>query len=158
VDRRLRREVLRKATYGIYVVTARLGEQWSASTVTWLSQCSLEPPLLMMAIQKKGGLRALIKKNPAAIVHILGAGQKSIASDFLKATRHKDGRLNGHPYALVRDLPLLTEIPWYCVVEARDWIERGDHSVLVAEIVDVGKNVDADLPLVMWDTGWTYGG
>lgn len=158
MDKRLRREVLRKATYGIYVVTSRHGESWSASTITWLSQCSLEPPLLMMAVQKKGGLRALLKKNPIAVVHILADSQKAIASDFLKATRHKDGSLNGHPYVLVRDVPVLTEAPWYFVVEAKEWVELGDHSVVIAEIVDVGKNGDAAHPLVMWDTGWTYGG
>ncbi|GBD40458.1 hypothetical protein HRbin38_00316 [bacterium HR38] len=35
--------------------------------------------------------------------------------------------------------------------------EGGDHSVVVAEVVEAGVRQEAK-PLIMWDTGWFYGG
>jgi flavin reductase (DIM6/NTAB) family NADH-FMN oxidoreductase RutF len=158
MDEALKKEVLRKITYGLYVVTARSGEEWSAGTVNWLSQCSFAPPLVMAGVKRDSGLYAVARRTGRAVVHILEAGQKDLAADFFRPTKEEGGRLNGHPYRLEGDDPILTEVPWYFAVEARDWVDRGDHSVLVAEVVGVGRNREADRPLVMRDTGWSYGG
>jgi flavin reductase (DIM6/NTAB) family NADH-FMN oxidoreductase RutF len=159
VDEALKKQVLRKITYGLYVVTAHGGTEWSAATVNWLSQCAFVPPLVMMGIQRDSGLHALARETGRAAVHVLAAGQKNLAADFFRPTREENGRLNGHPYRLdTAGLPILTEIPWFFTVEAREWVDRGDHSVLVAEVVGVGKNAEAESPLIMADTGWSYGG
>lgn len=159
MDEALKKEVLRRITYGLYVVTARSGDEWSAGTVNWLSQAAFAPPLVMVGIKKDSGLHAILHQTGRAAVHILEAGQKDLAADFFRPTQFADGKLNGHACRLDDGgLPILTEIPWHFVVEARDWVERGDHSVLVAEVVGVGKTRDAGQPLVMRDTGWSYGG
>jgi len=159
MDEPLKKEVLRKINYGLYVITARSGDDWSAGTVNWLSQCSFAPPLVMIGVKQDSGLYAVLRKNGRAVVHILEAGQKDLAADFFRPTKVEGDRLNGHPFQLDgQGLPILTEIPWFFTVESRDWVERGDHSVLVAEVVGVGKNRDGELPLLMRDTGWSYGG
>ncbi len=158
MDRALRKEVLRKLHYGVYVVTAREGEDYSGALITWLSQASLEPPLVMMALRKDSKVYELLKHTGRAAVHILAEDQKNFAADFFKATRVEDGTMNGHPFRLEADLPILTEVPWYFRIEAREWAEGGDHGVLVAEVVAVGKNAEAERSLCLRDTGWSYGG
>lgn len=159
MDAQLKKEVLRKITYGLYVLTARDGTTWSAATVNWLSQCSFAPPLVMVGVKRDSGLYAALRQAGRGIVHVLGADQKDLAGDFFRPTEVKDETINGHPYRLTEQgLPVLLEAPWYFAIEARDWVERGDHAVLVAEVVDAGKNRDGERPLVMWDTGWFYGG
>lgn len=158
MDRTLRKEVLRKLHYGVYVVTARDGEDYSGALITWLSQASLKPPLVMMALRKDSRIYALLKNTGRAAVHILAEGQKALAADFFKATRVEDGTMNGHPFRLEADLPILTEVPWYFRIEAREWAGGGDHGVLVAEVVAVGKNAEAERSLCLRDTGWSYGG
>lgn len=159
MDEALKKNVLRKITYGLYVVTARAGDEWSAGTVNWLSQCSFAPPLVMIGVKRDSGLYAVARRTGTARVHVLAAGQKDLAADFFRPTQVEGDRLNGHPFVLdAAGLPTLTEIPWHFTVAARDWVEHGDHSVLVAEVVDVGSNGDGEQPLVMRDTGWSYGG
>ena len=159
MEEQVKKEVLRKINYGLYVVTSRAGQEWSAGTVNWLSQCSFAPPLVMIGVKQDSGLHAVLRTAGRAVVHILEAGQKDLAADFFRPTKVEGDSLNGHPYRLDGEgQPVLTEIPWHFSVESRDWIERGDHSVVVAEVVDAGKNGPAELPLVMRDTGLSYGG
>lgn len=159
MDAQLRKEVLRKISYGLYVVTAHQDTGWVAATVNWLSQCSFTPPLVMIGVKKDSGLHAALMAGARAAVHVLAAGQQQIAADFFRPTEHHEGKLNGHPFQLhALGVPVLTEIPWYFIIEPRDWIHRGDHSVLVAEVVEVGKNAEAERPLVMAETPWSYGG
>jgi len=158
MDRALRKEVLRKLHYGVYVVTAREGEDYAGALITWLSQASLEPPLVMMALRKDSRVYELLRSSGRGAAHVLAHDQKALAADFLKATRVEDGKLNGHPFRLEEGLPILTEVPWYFRFEAREWAEGGDHGVLVAEVVAVGKNAEAEASLCLRDTGWSYGG
>ncbi len=158
MDRALRKEVLRKLHYGVYVVTAREGEAYSGALITWLSQASLEPPLVMMALRKDSKIYELLRTSGQGVVHILAEGQKDLAADFFKATKVEDGKLNGHPFRLEAGLPVLTEVQWYFRFEAREWAKGGDHGVLVAEVVAVGKNAEAERSLCLRDTGWSYGG
>ncbi len=158
MDPKLRKEVLRKLHYGVYVATAKDGDEVAAALVTWVSQASLKPPLVVMALRKDSGIYALAQRTGRLAVHILARGQKDLAADFFKPTRVEAGRLSGHPYRLEADLPVLTEVPWYFLAEAREWAEGGDHGVLVAEVVAVGKNAEAEKSLCLAETGWSYGG
>ena len=57
MDNALKKTVLRMFTYGLYAATAKHGSDVSIMTVNWLTQCSFEPPLLVLAVE--GGSAAL---------------------------------------------------------------------------------------------------
>ena len=51
MDARARKQTLRSLSNGMYIVTSAAGPQYGAATVTWLSQASFRPPLVMAAIR-----------------------------------------------------------------------------------------------------------
>ncbi len=53
--------------------------------------------------------------------------------------------------------PVLDDAYSYFESRVKGKVEEGDHTVYVAEVVDAGHRRD-DKALVMWDTGWFYGG
>ena len=53
MDRATGRAVLRLLSNGIYVLTSRSSDRYGAATVTWLSQASFKPPMIMMAIRRR---------------------------------------------------------------------------------------------------------
>jgi flavin reductase (DIM6/NTAB) family NADH-FMN oxidoreductase RutF len=158
MDRKLRKEILRGLSYGVYVVTARHEERWTGATITWLSQCSMNPPLVMMGVRKESGLHEVLRLSGTCAVHLLGAGQKAMAADFFKNVAFEAGRLGGHPCAMEGPFAVLAEAPGWFGLETRDWLERGDHAVMVAEVVALGKKDGLDAPLELRSTGWSYGG
>ncbi len=158
MDPKLRKDVLRNITYGLYVTTTAHGDSVAAAGVSWLSQCSFEPPLVMMALRKDGSLCALLRRSGRGVVHILGDGQAAIAKTFFGPTQHEDGMINGQPYRLEDGQPVLTTLPWYFHFEVREWVDRGDHAIAVAAVTGAGAPGGATAPLALRDTSWSYSG
>ncbi|HEY8450159.1 MAG TPA: flavin reductase family protein [Bacillota bacterium] len=158
MDPQVKKQVLRKLTYGLYVAAAVDGEQAAAATINWLSQASFEPPLVMMAIKKDSGLHSLLDRGVPVAVNILGADQKAIAEAFFRPTQRDGNTLNGHPFQPgTSGAPLLTDVPAAFEAKVVGSLPGGDHTVFVVEVTDAHLRRD-EKPLEMWDTGWFYGG
>ncbi len=159
MDLEAKKKVLRSFTYGLYILTARDGEEYAAGTVNWVTQASFTPPLIALGVKRDSRLHELIGRTGRLALMTLAQDQKGIAQDFFKPTQREGDTLNGHPFAPspTFGLPLLTELPYWLEAEVRHIFEGGDHSLVVTEVVEAGVRFEAK-PLVMWDTGWFYGG
>jgi flavin reductase (DIM6/NTAB) family NADH-FMN oxidoreductase RutF len=161
MDQESRRTVLRKLPYGMSVMTA-VGTDGRAagSTLTWLSQCSFDPPLVMLAIQKTSQMHGVVAESGRLAVNLLGQGQAEIAKAFFRPPPAEAGRLGDYRYepGPVTGAPLLLDAPAWFEARVTDWIERGDHTVFVAEVVGAGARDAAARPLLLSDTPWNYGG
>lgn len=160
MDPQIKKQALRLLTYGLYVVTAADGDKVAAGSVNWLSQASFEPPLVMVAIKKDSGLHAIVAGNGALAVNVLAAGQKEAASAFFRSTEVKDGKLNGYAFepGPRTGAPLLLDLPAWFEARVTDAVERGDHTVYLAEVINAGLRDPEAKPMVLRDTGWFYGG
>ncbi len=57
----------------------------------------------------------------------------------------------------VTGAPILSALPGYVECRVVEWVDRGDHPVFIAEVVEAGVQ-NSLLPLALRDTGWNYGG
>lgn len=160
MDAELKKHSLRMLTYGLYVLTAAAGEEIAAGTVNWLSQASFEPPLIMAAVKKDSHVHALIERSGMMAVNILKAGQKEIAAAFFRPSQVEGEKINGLAFERgpQSNAPLLLDAPAWFEARVTDTVARGDHTVLVAEVVEAGVRDFEAAPLVLRDTGWFYGG
>jgi flavin reductase (DIM6/NTAB) family NADH-FMN oxidoreductase RutF len=161
VDEDSKRSVLRKLPYGLYVMTAvGLDGTAAGSTLTWISQCSFKPPLVMIAIQKTSQMHGAVAASRGLAVNVLGEGQKDIAKAFFKAPAGERGLFGEYRYepGPGTGAPLLTDVPAWIEARVTDRVERGDHTVFVAEVVSAGVRDAAAKPLLLSDTPWNYGG
>ena len=145
----------------MYVMTAvGPGGMPAGSTLTWLSQCSFHPPLVMIAIQKTSQMHEAVAASGGLAVNLLGEGQKEIAKAFFKAPAAEGGRFGDYGYEAgpATGAPLLTDSPAWIEARVTDRVERGDHTVYEAEIVSAGVRDAAAKPLLLSDTPWNYGG
>ncbi|MSQ11315.1 MAG: flavin reductase [Dehalococcoidia bacterium] len=158
MDKDVKKKVLRQITYGMYVMTAKAGEELASGTVNWLSQASFNPPLIMVAVKGDSSLQPAVAKAKTFTVNVLSASQKQVAEDFFRPLKVEGNKMSGHSFRPgANGAPVLDEA--YCHIECKvtDTIARGDHTVYVAEVTEVGQARD-DKPLEMWHTGWFYGG
>ena len=160
MDPNAKKHVMRLFTYGLHVLTAKDGDDVAAATVSWLSQASFEPPLIMVGIKVDSGIHEVVKRTGAFAVNILGEGQKEIAAAFFRPSQIEEGRINGYAFEPGPETgaPLLLDLPAWFEARVTDRVERGDHTVVVAEVINAGVR-DADAkPLELRPTGWSYGG
>jgi flavin reductase (DIM6/NTAB) family NADH-FMN oxidoreductase RutF len=70
---------------------------------------------------------------------VLGKNQQAAAFAFFKPVNHQGDRINGEPYRTgSTGAPILSAAPAFVECKLVDTVERGDHSVFVAEVVDAG--------------------
>ena len=160
MDEDARRKVLRQVPYGMYVMTAVEEGTPAASTLTWLSQCSFHPPLVMIGIQTNSLMHAAVEKSGAVAVNFLAADQKEIAERFFKPPKVEDRKLHGLPFepGPVTGAPLLPDLPAWLETRVVDRVTRGDHEVFVCEVVGAGIRRSDFAPLLLAATPWSYGG
>ncbi len=160
MDIAAKKQALRKLTYGLYVLTVRDGDEVAAGAVTWLSQASFEPPLIMAGVKVGSGIHALIERVGKFAVNILGEGQKDMAAAFFRPSQIEDDRINGYPFEPGPETaaPLLLDAPAWFEARVVDSVKRGDHTVYVAQVIEAGVRDPDARPLELSDTGWSYGG
>jgi flavin reductase (DIM6/NTAB) family NADH-FMN oxidoreductase RutF len=132
----------------------------AAGTVTWVSQASFSPPLIMVAVKVDSHLHSLIDRSLGLGLNVLSSDQKEVASAFFRPSQREGGMINGQPFerGSQTGAPLLLATPYWLEAHVVDSVRAGDHTVFVAEVIEAGVRQEKAKPLVMWDTGWFYGG
>ncbi|MFZ0821188.1 MAG: flavin reductase family protein [Candidatus Acidiferrales bacterium] len=158
MDVNTKKKSLRLITYGLYVATARDGETFAAGTINWVSQSSFTPPLVMAGIKADSRLHEAIARSRAFVIHIVGVGQKTLATSFFKGAERAGDTLNGFAFENgMTGAPVLLDPPAWFECRVVDEIRRGDHTIYVGEVVEAGVRRE-EQPLTIREAGFTYGG
>jgi len=158
MDSSARKRTLRLLTNGLYVITSASGPRAGAATVTWLSQASFKPPLVMAAIRPESNVFACLAESGVAAVHVLDASQQQLAQTFFAPTVMVGQSINGEPFrAGLTGAPILQNAYAHFECRVRHTTFLGDHTVVVMEVVDAECSRDC-LPLTVSASPWTYGG
>ena len=154
-----KRKSLRRLTNGVYVMSARSGTCFGAATVTWVSQASFHPPLVMAAIRKESNVFKCLHESRAVAIHVLGRDQQDLAQRFFAPTKAVNGTINGEPFADgVTSAPILKSVPVYLECLVRHVIDDlGDHAIVVMEVTEAACGSDV-CPMTLAESPWEYGG
>ncbi len=114
----------------------------------------------MAGVKVDSRLHDLIEKTQAFAVNILSASQKDLASAFFRPSLIDGNRINGYLYEAGKDTgaPLLVDAAAWFEARVTGAVKGGDHTVFVATVINAGVRDAGAKPLIMWDTGWFYGG
>jgi flavin reductase (DIM6/NTAB) family NADH-FMN oxidoreductase RutF len=137
-----KKTVLRMIPYGIYVLTADDGKgNIAAATVNWVTQSAFAPPLVVAAVKTDSGAYQVVKAARAFALNMLGKEQKGVAFTFFKPTSVADGKLSGQIYRKgATGAPILVDAPGAVECRVTDIVERGDHHIVVGEVVEAHLN------------------
>jgi flavin reductase (DIM6/NTAB) family NADH-FMN oxidoreductase RutF len=153
-----RKQALRSLSNGMYIVTSSAGDRHGAATITWLSQASFAPPLVMAAIRPDSTLFQCLSESGVAAIHVLDADQQDLAFRFFRHTQVVDDTINGEPFSRgVTSAPILRNAAAYveCLVRRMVWL--GDHAVVIFEVVEADCRRPVQ-PLTVAASPWRYGG
>lgn len=159
MDKKVRQKTLRLLSNGVYVLTSRSDDRYGAATVTWVSQVSFKPPLIMAAVRRESNVFKCLAVSGTAVLHIVGNEQLDIAQRFFYPTRAECGTINGEPFAQgITTAPVLANLPAYveCSVE-RILDAEGDHAMVILGVVEAECGAQMR-PLTVADAPWEYGG
>ena len=160
-DQQTYSKVLRHFTYGMYAVTAHSGEEDNAFTANWLSQCSFDPPLIMVSIQNDSRTRGLIRASGLFAVHVLATGQREFAGMLGKSSlsiMNKLKNVRWHPSA-VTACPILEDTLGYIECRVAGELAAGDSDIVLGEVIHAEMLSEEEIePLTMKETGFKHFG
>jgi flavin reductase (DIM6/NTAB) family NADH-FMN oxidoreductase RutF len=159
MDSAHKKRALRSFTNGVYILTSRCGDRFGAATVSWVSQASFKPPLLMAAVRRESTAFKCLSQSRVAALHVIAAGQESLAQTFFLHTVAAPGQINGEPFAeRTTSAPVLETPPAYVECEVRELMDTGgDHMIVILEVVEAHFRREFE-PLTMRHSPWEYGG
>jgi len=157
----VRNDALRLLSNGLYVLTAYTGKTVHAAAVSWVSQVSFDPPLVMVALRRNTRLAGTVHKARRFALNILADDQQALAEKFFHyLTEAADAQtLAGYAFrSSPARCPLLTDaMGWLECRLAAEPPTPGDHSLMLGEVTGAGIR-RSGTPMVMWNTPWAYGG
>ena len=133
------RNAMRQLTGGVSVITAGRGRDVSGMTVTSVSSLSVDPPALIVSINREASSWPLVKRYGFFGVNILTSDQIDIAERFTG----KGGLKGADRFAGARwttrasGVPLLVGALAAIDCEVEDIVERHSHAIVIGRVLDV---------------------
>ena len=151
--------------YGVYVLSAQAEEdQAAAAVVSWVTQASFSPPLLVAALRVGSRIHTVVQQAQAYTINILDRQHTSVARTFFDTVWEKGGTLAGERFhSGATGAPILDCAAGYIECKLDLCLEKGDHSIFVGQVVDAGihgsiEGRPDEVSLQLRDFGVYYGG
>ena len=159
MDAQARKKTLRMLSNGVYILTSRSANRYGAATVSWVSQASFTPPLIMAAVRSDSNVFRCLAESRSAVLHIVGDGQQELARRFFFPTQAGSGTINGEPFAEGKTAaPVLARLPAHIECRVEHILDaEGDHAIVILRAVEAACRENVQ-PLTMAETPWQYGG
>lgn len=132
VDQAVFRDVIGRFASGVTVITTSSGEGDHGTTASAVSSLSMEPPMLLVCLNRTSRTQAAVLDSGVFAVNILGEDQGDVAWRFAGRTPDK---FDGIP--LVRGVtgaPLIRDALAQIECEVRETVSGGTHTVFLAEV------------------------
>jgi flavin reductase (DIM6/NTAB) family NADH-FMN oxidoreductase RutF len=133
------RNAMRQLTGGVSVITAGKGRDISGMTVTSVSSLSVDPPSLIVSLNRESSSWPLVKRYGFFGVNILTSDQVDIAERFTgKGGLKGADRFTGARWTTrASGVPLLADALSAIDCEVEEVVERHSHVIVIGRVLDV---------------------
>lgn len=132
VDQDLYRNVIGHFASGVTVITARHEDTDYGLTANAVSSLSLDPPMMLVCINRETGTRNAISHSKVFAVNILREDQGEVAMQFARPNPDKFRGMSVS-YGELRE-PLLDDVLAHLECRVAEEVTGGTHSVFLAEV------------------------
>ncbi len=138
------RAAMRRLAGGVSVITVGQGRDITGMTVTSVSSLSVEPPTLIVCINRNSSSWQLLVRHRAFGVNILNAEQIEVAERFSGKGGVKGAeRFAGAQWTTRSSgVPLLVDALASIDCEVEDIVERHSHGIVIGRVLDTRTSSD----------------
>ncbi|MFW3168776.1 flavin reductase family protein [Geodermatophilus sp. CPCC 206100] len=127
------REAMASVAAPVSVVTSMTGGLPHGATVSAFASLSMDPPMVLVSLDRRSGLLAVIRESGSFGVNVLGATQSSLALAF--ARTGGTAKFDGVSWQVDSGLPRLPGAPGWVACDVARLVEGGDHVVVLGDVV-----------------------
>ncbi len=154
VESSVLRATMRQWATGVTVVTTALGEERAGMTVSSFTSVSLEPPTVLVCLNKQSYGHDLVSRSGVYAVSMLGVGQDALSNRFAGIDPTITDKFEGVEVTIaVTGSPLLPDAIAHLDCVVRSTHETTTHTIFIAEVVYAAVDPDR-APLVYHNRGY----
>lgn len=158
LDEKAKRTLLRKIPHALNICGVKSGEDLNGFTLSWMTQASFQPPMIMIGVKQDSISHTMIKASQVFAVSFLEAGQTDLAKKFFQPQRRVGNKFGDVDFSVGETgCPIISDSLGYVECKVTDSLEQGDHTVFLGEVVTARLYREGE-PLLLKDTQWEYGG
>jgi flavin reductase (DIM6/NTAB) family NADH-FMN oxidoreductase RutF len=133
IDSQLQRRIFGQFATGVTVVTTKREDQLHGMTANAVTSLSLDPALVLVAVDKRAGMHAALRESHFFALNILSEGQEHLSRRFAMTGPKEFGDI----------VTSTAETGALIFVESLAWVDcrlkevlpGGDHDIFIGEIV-----------------------
>jgi flavin reductase len=156
VDTRLFRSVMGRFATGVTVVTTCKGTEHHGITVNAFSSVSLDPPLVLICIDRSSHVHDILIESGIFAVNFLAEDQENLSNCFAGHSEHRYRDFCGATFhSAATGAPVLDGTLGYVDCRVVDVFPGGDHSIVVGKVeaLETGPNED---PLLYYRSSYVH--
>ena len=116
----------------VTVVTVMAGERPHGSTVSAFTSLSLDPPMVLVSLDRASDLLSRIRASGSFGVNVLAAGQAALARAF---ARKGDDKFDGVAWTAEAGVPRLPGCAGWLACAVERLVPGGDHEVVLGRVI-----------------------
>jgi len=147
------RDTLARLPAGVVLVSTRDAGGFRGLTVTSFTSVSLDPPLVLVCLDRLATTRDALLAHGAFTASLLSRGQQFLADRFSGQAPVADPSWRDVPHRLGENgLPVVDGAVAWIECEVHSSQEAGDHDLVVGAVIAVGRG--GGEPLIHWERGY----
>ena len=149
------RDVMARVPAGVVIVSARTEAGYRGLTASSLVSISVEPPMVLVGLERDAATRAAVAETRAFNVSVLTRSQEFLPDRFAGRAPAIDALWEGVSHRLgVNGIPLIDGCAAWLECRLVDIRPAGDHDVCLGEVT--AATAGSGDPLILWDRAfWT---
>lgn len=158
VDTHLFRSVMSRFATGVTVVTTCKGTERHGITVNAFASVSLEPPLVLICIDRTSQVHDVLLESGIFAVNLLAEDQQHLSSCFAGHSEYRHREFCGATFhTAATGAPVLDGTLGYVDCRIVGVYPGGDHSIIVGNVESLGTGTD-DNPLLYYRSRYIHQG
>jgi flavin reductase (DIM6/NTAB) family NADH-FMN oxidoreductase RutF len=156
--------MLHKIPYGVYFLTTKESDPnstqpFAGALISWVSQVSFEPSMIMVALKRDSRIQRAVAQSRCFALNFLASDQKPMAERLSKEITIEGKKMNDYDFELGgAGVPILKACMGYLECRVGVSLDKGDHTMVIAEILNAQEKVKNQDNLLLRDTDWKYSG
>ncbi|QPM91173.1 flavin reductase family protein [Pseudooceanicola algae] len=146
---------MRHFASGVTVITAGKGDQRRGLTATAFSSVTMEPPTVLVCVNRSGATHEAITEAGHFCVNLLGEDAQDLAADFAGMTgRSGAAQFDGHDWVeTLNGAPAYAHALAHIACSLDQALVAGSHSIFIGRVEEVSVNPDRP-PLLHFNRGF----
>jgi flavin reductase (DIM6/NTAB) family NADH-FMN oxidoreductase RutF len=142
---------------GVFIMTTQDERGRDGIMASWVSQAAFEPPMVTVAVKKERHVLEFLKSGSKFSLNVLSKKNMDVFKAFVKPFTPGMDRFEGIDVSPDSKAgPIISSCVAYLDCMVRSIVEAGDHTVVVAEIID-GDILNAEEPMIhLRSNGFQY--